>query len=311
VFLDLPLLTGNEIPWAPYAASFANPWPGAELVLKSPSDSNYTLDTTLTIPAALGETLSDFYSGAVWRWDEAATLDIKLYNGVCASLDDLSVLGGANVLCVQNADGDWEVLQYASANLIAPGQWRLAKFLRGQAGTEGAMRDPVTSGARVVLMDGAPEQLALKQDEYALPFNYRWGPRGKPLSDPAYQGATLQFKGVGMRPLSPVQLSAVWQSGDLALSWIRRTRIGGDSWDQTEVPLAEAEEAYDLEILDASAAVIRTFSSLTSPTQIYSAANIASDFPSGLPSPFCFRVYQLSATVGRGEGRTAEIWFST
>jgi hypothetical protein len=293
VFLDLPLLTGNEIPWAPYAASFANPWPGAELVLKSPSDSNYTLDTTLTIPAALGETLSDFYSGAVWRWDEAATLDIKLYNGVCASLDDLSVLGGANVLCVQNADGDWEVLQYASANLIAPGQWRLAKFLRGQAGTEGAMRDPVASGARVVLMDGAPEQLALKQDEYALPFNYLWGPRGKPLSDPAYQGAALQFKGVGLRPLSPVQLSAVWQSGDLALSWIRRTRIGGDSWDQTEVPLAEAEEAYDLEILDASGAVIRTFASVTSPAQIYSAANIASDFTSGLPSPFCFRVYQL------------------
>ncbi|HTT97774.1 MAG TPA: glycoside hydrolase TIM-barrel-like domain-containing protein [Rhizomicrobium sp.] len=309
VFLDLPLLTGTEIPWAPTAAAFANPWPGAELVLKSASDSNYALDTTLAIPAVIGETTSDFNTGPLWCWDEGNTLEIKLYNGACASRDDLSVLGGANVLCVQNADGDWEVLQYASATLVAPGRWRLTKLLRGQAGTEGAIRDPVASGARVVLIDGAQKQLALTQDQYALPFNYLWGPQGKPISDPAYQGAALQFKGVGLRPLSPVQLSAVWQSGDLVLNWIRRTRIGGDSWDQTEVPLGEDFEKYDLEILDASGDVIRT-ETITSPSFTYTATAIATDFPSGLPSPFRFRVYQLSATYGRGEVAAAEIAFT-
>ena len=75
-----------------------------------------------------------------------------------------------------------------------------------------------------VLLNGAQAQLTLKQDEYALPFNYLWGPQGKPISDPAYQGATLQFQGIGLRPLSPVQLNAVWRSGDLYLSSIRRTR---------------------------------------------------------------------------------------
>ncbi len=35
----------------------------------------------------------------------------------------------------------------------------------------------------------------------------------------------------------------------------------GDSWDQTEVPLAEESEAYDVEILDGSGDVVRTFSS--------------------------------------------------
>jgi hypothetical protein len=145
----------------------------------------------------------DFNSGPLWCWDDANALDIKLHNGTCASRDDLSVLGGANVLCVQNADSDWEVLQYAMATLLAPGQWRLTKLLRGQAGTEGAMRDPVAGGARVVLIDGAQRQLALTQDQYALPFHYLWGPQGKPISDPSYQGAVLQFKGVGLRPLSP------------------------------------------------------------------------------------------------------------
>mgnify|MGYP001556110654 CR=1 FL=1 len=310
VFLDLPLLTGSEIAWSPHVAAFANPWPGAVLVLKSASDVNYVLDTSLTKAASIGETLSDLYSGPAWRWDEVNTLDIELYSGACASLDDLSVLGGANALGIRNEDGEWEVLQFANAELIAPNQWRLSKLLRGQAGSEGAMRDPVPSGARVVLLDTAGDQLSLQQNEYALPFNYLWGPQGKPISDPAYQGAALQFKGIGLRPLSPVQLSAVWRGGDLALSWIRRTRIGGDSWDQTEVPLGEEVEAYDIEILDASGNVIRTFAAVTTPSRTYTAADIATDFPSGLPSPFRFRVYQLSATYGRGVGKTKEVWFA-
>ncbi len=233
VFLDLPLLTGDEVPWAPHVCAFASPWPGAVLVLKSAGDSNFALDTSLTLAARIGETTADFYSGPAWRWDEAGALDIRLYNGSCASLDDLPVLGGANAVAVENADGEWEVLQYATAALTAPNAWRLTRLLRGQAGTEGAMRDPVASGARVVLLDGALAQLALKQNEYTLAFNYLWGPQGKAISDPAYQGAALQFSGLGLRPLSPVALAARWLGGDLSLCWIRRTRIGGDSWDQT------------------------------------------------------------------------------
>ena len=310
-FLDLPLLTGSEIAWAPHAAAFASPWPGSVLVLRSAGDANYTLDTALTLAATIGETIADFYSGPTWRWDRTGSLRVRLYNGALASLDDLSVLGGANAIAVENEDGEWEVLQFANAELAAPNQWVLSGLLRGQAGTEGAMRDSVAAGARVVLLNGAAKQLALKRNEYALAFNYLWGPQGKPISDPAYQGGALQFNGIGMRPLSPVQPDARWQTGgDLWLTWIRRTRIGGDSWDQTEVPLGEDSEAYDVEILNASGDVVRSFAAQPSPSLIYSAANIASDFPSGLPSPFRFTVYQLSATYGRGEGRTAEVWFA-
>jgi hypothetical protein len=302
-FLDLPLLTGNEVPWAPHVCAFANPWPGAVMVLKSAGDSNYALDTQLTLAAQIGETTADFRSGPAWRWDDANTLSLRLYNGACASLDDLSVLGGANALAIENADGEWEVLQYASATLTAPKCWSLTRLLRGQAGTEGAMRDRVAAGARVVILDRALSHLALRQDEYALPFNYLWGPKGKAISDPAYQGAALQFTGVGLRPLSPVRLRAAWQSGGLALTWIRRTRIGGDSWDQTDVPLAEDSEAYAVDILDGAGAVVRTLSA-TSQAVTYTAADIAADFPSGLPNPFRFSVYQLSATYGRGVGAT-------
>src|SRR5262249_14402893 len=158
----------------------------------------------------------------------------------------------------------------AAAALAAPGRWTLSRLLRGQAGSEGAMRDPVPAGARVVLLDRAPAQLALTQDQVKLPFHYLWGPKGKGLSDPAFQGGVMSFDGTGLRPLSPVHLSAVWRGGDLILSWIRRTRIGGDSWDQTEVPLGEESEQYQVAI------GARVFTA-TSPTVTYTAAEIAAD----------------------------------
>ncbi len=260
----------------------------------------------------MGETTADLYSGPIARWDRVNTLTVKLYSGALASRDGLSVFGGANALALENADGDWEVLQFETATLTAPGEYALAGLLRGQAGTESAMRDPLAAGARVVVLDGTPKQLGLTAANYNLPFNWLWGPQGKPISDPSYQSAALQFSGVGLRPYAPTALAAVYtDTGDLLLSWIRRDRApSADSWDQSEIPLSETAEAYDIEILDGTGAVIRTVSSLSTPAYTYTAAGIASDFPGGLPSPFRFTVYQLSSTFGRGPGRTAAIYFA-
>jgi hypothetical protein len=97
----------------------------------------------------------------------------------------------------------------------------------------------------------------------------------------------------------------------LLLNWLRRDRDpSSDSWDQVEIPLSESSESYDVEILDASLNVVRAFSSVSSPSLTYTAAQIASDFPAGLSSPFRFTVYQLSSTFGRGVGRTASVVFA-
>lgn len=306
-FMDLPLLTGAETPWSPTVAAFANPWPGQVLILKSATESNYTLDTALTRAAVIGVTTADFHSGPAWRWDETNTLSIRLFNGALSSKDDLAVLGGANALALENQDGEWEIIQFAAADLAAPKQWSLTKLLRGQAGTESAMRDPVPAGARVVLLDGAQKQLALTLDQYNLPFNYLWGPQGKPISDPAFQGATKQFGGAGLRPYAPCQLRAARSGGGIALTWIRRDRSpGSDGWEQTEIPMSETSESYDVEILDAAGDVVRTVN-VMAPSLIYGSTDIATDFPGGLPSPFRFNVYQLSSTVGRSPKATASV----
>ena len=82
----------------------------------------------------------------------------------------------------------------------------------------------------------------------------------------------------------------------------------GDSWDQTDVPLAEESERHEIDILDALGAVIRTIT-ITEPAATYTAAQMATDFPSGLPTPFRFIVAQLYAAFGPGTAAAASVMF--
>ena len=170
------------------------------------------------------------------------------------------------------------------------------------------MRGPVAAGARVVVLDDTLAQVGFSQDQRALPFYYKWGPVGRDISDPSYQGAQRSFEGVGLRPLSPVHVRGTWQSagGDIALSWKRRTRIGGDSWEQTEVPLGEDSEVYEVDILDGPT-VVRTLSA-TTPSATYTLAQQTADFGSA-QSTLTTAAYQLSPSTGRGAGRTTTLYY--
>ena len=86
--------------------------------------------------------------------------------------------------------------------------------------------------------------------------------------------------------------------GDLNISWIRRTRYSGEWRDLVDVPLNEASEVYEVDILDGAGQVVRTLSS-TSASITYTAADQTTDF--GAPqSTLDIAVYQVSAAVGRG-----------
>jgi len=306
VFLDIPMITSEDTPHAGRLGAVSDPWPGQVAFYRSPTTSGYEINTLIEQKGTIGETLGDFYSGPTSRWDNGNTIDIAVYSGeTLEGADDLLVLGGANYAAIQNADGGWELFQFAAATLIAAGQYRLSRLLRGQRGTEGAMRDPVATGARFVLLDSAVIQAAMTEDDVGLPFNWKYGPAQLPLDDAAYTTVAQSFDGVGLRPYSPVHVEGARDGSDnLTISWIRRDRIGADAWEQVEVPLSEASESYEVDVMD-GASVVRTLASST-PSVAYSAANQTTDF--GSPqSSVTVRVYQLSATYGRGQYREAVI----
>ncbi len=300
-FMDLPLIRGDEMPYAGSVAAFGDPWPGGVAFYASPTTSGYTLKANVTSPASIGTTQTAFYSGPTSRWDRGNVLRVSMAHGSLASAGDILVLGGANFAAIENAEGEWEVIQFATATLVSPGVYDLSTLLRGQAGTEGAMRDPVSAGARIVLLDRSVQQVDMTAADIGLPFNWKYGPSPYDIGNSAYSTrSAFAFGGIGLRPLSPVHLRGEFSSGDLLISWIRRTRIGGDGWEQIEVPLGEDREVYEIDIMN-GASVVRTITA-NSPDATYTATEQIADF--GAPQPgYTLRICQISPTYGRGQAR--------
>ncbi len=297
-FLDLPLLSEAQNPDAPLVAAYADPWPGRVDLYK-----DGMLTAQLGTAATLGETVQDFWSGPLNRWDTVNALTVELYSGTLSSVDDTAVFAGANALAVQNPQGEWEIVQFARAELLAPRTWCLSRLLRGQRGSEQAMANPVPAGARVVILNKALAQPALTPADALLPHTYIYGPAGKPLGDPAFQSETRSFAANGRRPLAPCHVRLAWNGGDLTLAWKRRDRAPAASrLDLAETPLSDPL-SFDLEILS-GATVIRTASVLSQSSFVYTAAMQATDFPGGLPDPLTVRLYQRSSVLGRGRPKT-------
>ncbi len=305
VFLDLPLLSGAETPYAPRIAVAADPWPGGVALWKS-AGAGFALDRVVARQATIGRTASDFGAGVASRWDEAQVLTVMLASGALSSATEAAVLAGANVAALETPEGDWEVIQFREALLVAPGTYELRGLLRGQAGTEAAMRRPLAAGARFVLIDGAVSEIGLGDAERGLPRIWAYGPQSKPIDDESYARETRVFQGVGLRPLSPVHPRGLrGAGGDIQLSWVRRTRIGGDGWEGTDVPLGEEEERYALDILSGGVAV-RSFD-VTAPAASYTAAMQTADFGSASFATLDIRVAQVSRAFGRGTAREATL----
>ena len=302
IIIDGPLLRDEDVAHTPYVVGLMSPFRSGVALWRSPADSGYELDTIIPVPGSFGQITADLYSGPVARWDRVTSIYLDLKRGSLTSATELAVLNGANAILVENQDGEWELIQFATATPNGGRSWILTDLLRGQKGTEHAMRDPVPAGARVVSLNSASVgQLSIPSALLNMPLNWRVGAADRSVSDPGVTQSTLTLFGRGRRPLSPVHLRARWQEDDaIALSWIRRTRIGGDNWNVPDVPLGEETERYDLEILSLDgASVVRTVSGVSVQAWSYSAADQTADF-GGLLTSIRWRVCQLSATFGRG-----------
>ncbi|NJN35756.1 MAG: hypothetical protein HC794_00340 [Nitrospiraceae bacterium] len=314
VLLDLPQLSEDQPAHRPMVAAHAVPWPGEMAVFRSPSTDGFNLLTTFGSRARIGTLVSDFYPGPTSRFDLGNALVVDLVSGTLESVTDLTLFGGASALALEAAPGKWEVVQASTAELIAPGRYRLTRLLRGQRGTEAKMGNPTPAGARVVVLDSALASLPIAEADLGLPWNWRIGPAARSVSDASYTALAFTPAGRGLVPFAPVHVEQPWRTarspGDLTIRWTRRSRaLVADAWEQVEVPLAEDLESYDVQFLD-GAAVKRTLSSGTT-SVLYTAAQQSADWGAPL-SPgqtLAIRISQLSNRLGRGDSATATLQF--
>lgn len=278
-WVDVPLLTGQEpSPWAPMLVAHADPWPGQIAVYRQLPDTTYEFSTLLQFHNTIGELLSPLYSGPTDRWDRSNSVYVRLYYGALSSVEESAMLQSALAVAVQNSDGEWEVLQFATATLTAPGEYLLTNLIRGQLGTKIAMRNPVAVGARVVLLEASfLTPLNVTEDIVSTPLNYSWGPAQYAQTDPSYQIGERYGTRAGLRPYTPCNLRVHrYANSDLALRFQRRTRFGGDNWTAADVPLNEEFERYRVRVYDGST-VVREIE-VTEQEFRYTVAQQAADF---------------------------------
>ena len=295
LFLDLPLLSGDEAPQAPHLAVTATPWPGSVACYAAASDAGYGLNLTLTAPAVVGVTQGPLARAVPGLWDRGEALRVTVYGGALSSAAMGDVLNGANLAAIGDGSSDnWEVFQFANAVLVAPGVYDLTLRLRGQAGTDAVMPEVWPVGSYVVLLNSAVPQIDLAASLRGIAQNYRIGPAARGYDDPSYVHLVEAFTGIGLRPYSPCQLVAAG-SGDISLSWVRRTRIDGDSWAGLDVPLGETAENYLVRVLT-GAGIVRE-ETVGTQGWTYAAAARAAD---GVSGDYRVAVAQLSDRFGAG-----------
>jgi hypothetical protein len=227
---------------------------------------------------------------------------VRLYGGALFSISQDAWLGGGNLAVLQRPDGLCEVIQFANATLVGEDTYELSGLLRGQGGTEVSISDPLEAGAAFVLLDRQVVPVARGLDQLGRPLTLRIIAASRDHGDAFAVEVAVTPGAAALRPFAPVHLKAARAGEGVTFTLTRRARIEGDSWEATDVPLAESSERYEIDILD-GATVKRTLAAGT-PSLLYSSAEELADFGI-IQSSLSIRAYQLSATIGRGHAAMA------
>jgi hypothetical protein len=279
-------------------AAFAAPWPGAIALSVGTSETGFAARQVVERRAVMGELTEALPAGPVARWDRANAIAVQLYGGAVAGEPDLAVLNGANVAAIGSAETGFEVVQFATATLTGPGTWRLDGLLRAQAGTGDVAAAGHDAGARFVLLDRAVVPLDLSEAESGLGLTLRAGAARAAYDPDIFADVPILAARRGLRCLAPVHARASRDGGgDVTITWMRQTRIGGDAWEPVEVPLGETSEAYAVAIYDG--ATLKRTLRVAEPRAVYIASEQTADF-GGLPPTISISINQVSPTEGSG-----------
>lgn len=247
MFLDLPLLRGDEVPHAPYLAVTGRPWPGKVAAYVSvEEEGGYELNQLLDRAAVIGRTLDALPVARPGVMDRGAPLRIRAKSAEMRSITERALLAGANVMAIGDGSVEnSEIIQFRKAEPLPGGVWQISERLRGQAGTDALMPDMWPAGSMVVLLDGAPTQVKLSPGARGQELFWRIGPAQRAPDDASYRALATEARGIGLRPYAPCHLRFQGRK----LDWIRRTRIEGDGWEGLDVPVGENRETYLLRII--------------------------------------------------------------
>ena len=269
-------------------------WGGAVVYISRDAGTSYQKLVSVGDYSIMGTTLTTlptFTDTAVF--DNGSTVDVSLQRGVLNSASASDILSGTNACLIGN-----EIVQFTTATVIGTLQYRLSGLLRGQRGTDYAWGSHST-GEAFVLLTNAVKRVIL--DDSVIGKSVLLKVIGAYGSLAAASPQTVLVTGAEYKPYAPSHVAAARDgSNNITLTWIRRTRSGGQWSDLVDASLVDTPESYDVEVWNAGYTILkRTFSALSAATTPYTAAQQTTDgYTPGLP--VSVRVYQNNARIGRG-----------
>ena len=203
------------------------------------------LSTTVQTPrfkSTLGRASTVLGSADSELVDEVNSVDVELIDPEqwLTSCDDAALGAGANLAVLGS-----ELVQFATAEPLGEGAFRLSRLLRGRAATEWAI-GAHTAGEQFCLIE------ADKVQSVPLPFSAIGST--VTAADRASASTSIAVTGESVKPWTPVHLTAVINgNGTLSLSWTRRSRAGAFWLDAVDVPIGESREQYRVTLTGSSA----------------------------------------------------------
>ncbi len=272
--LDLPLAepAGDRPTLFAAAAGSEAGWRRAALLASFDGGESWREAGRTAAPAVLGASLDVLGGGQGVLFDHRASVEVELLHPGMSLLNasDEALVGGANLAVL----GD-ELLQFGRAEPLGECRYRLSRLVRGRRGTEWAI-DGHAVGDPFTLVEAAT-LAAIEVPAGSLGGEARLSANG--IGDVVPATAEIPIEGRSLLPPSPAHLRATRLSGgDVAISWVRRSRLGWSWVSGADTPLGEETETYRLSITGAG---FQREASATAPSFLYDAAMQAADGASG------------------------------
>lgn len=307
--LDIPLVTDVQAVSGFVAAMYGakSGWQGGVLMQSTDAGANWAAIDDFGPPGAtIGAATNTIGAVESRLIDKASQLTVVLANGELSSTTELAMLGGANHFAY-GAHGRWEIIAAQTCALQSGSTYLLSNLLRGRFGTEQHMGAHV-AGDVVVLLDADDASfIPMSTGSIGLARDYRGITLNRDISTDSNQSFT--YTAANLKPLSPIALTGNRHpsTNDWTLTWLRRTRSGGEWRDYVDADLGETSEQYQVDIhADGSYTAVKRTLTVTAQGADYTSADQVTDFGSNQATLYV-KIYQLSPTVGRGAPLTASI----